>query len=152
MKSVLVFVNLGYHLADDAFNGVSSSGDSAGADFVSSVKQALSALTGIIKTAGTWIFDTIETTFLGVKHLTVENGITIKDKVTGEYYCMTVQSGAVTSEKGACDTSEPNVVPVVTSGESLVSVENVASSSPAVSSEASSSPEVVLETASSTEQ
>jgi len=138
-NTILVFVNLGYHLADDAFGRVSLSEAGMGTNFVSSVKQTLAMFTGIVKTAGTWIFDTIETTFLGVKHLTVENGITIKDKVTGEYYCMTVQNGVVVSEKGMCDTSEPSV-----------SMEGVANSSPVVSSETSSSPGVVLEIASST--
>jgi hypothetical protein len=43
---------------------------------------------------------------LGVNDIKVENGITLKDKVTGQYYCITMQNGTMTNEPGECDDSD----------------------------------------------
>jgi len=40
---------------------------------------------------------------LTVDDIKVENGITIKDKVTGEYYCLTMEDGEMVNKDGACD-------------------------------------------------
>ncbi|MCX6713196.1 MAG: hypothetical protein NTY66_03260, partial [Candidatus Vogelbacteria bacterium] len=45
-----------------------------------------------------------------VARLTVDQGVTTKDKVTGEYYCMFVSGGAMKSEKGKCEDLAPTTM------------------------------------------
>ncbi|MBI5421399.1 MAG: hypothetical protein HZA35_03795 [Parcubacteria group bacterium] len=116
IKIILVFANLGYHLGDDVFGG----GGVSSGSFSGMLTNALASFTGTVKATGTWVFDKIQTSFLGTKYIQVENGVTMKDKITGDYYCLTLQNGEITKMKGTCEqldtpenTSSTSSVPVL---------------------------------------
>lgn len=53
--------------------------------------------------AGEWVFNKIEATFIKTKNIEVEEGITMKDKATGQYWCVTLQNGEFVKEQGKCN-------------------------------------------------
>ncbi|MFZ2038417.1 MAG: LamG-like jellyroll fold domain-containing protein [Minisyncoccia bacterium] len=59
--------------------------------FASLVKKAIEKLSGIFIN-----------TNLSVKKIQTQDGIVIKDKLTGENYCMTISGGEIVKEKGDC--------------------------------------------------
>ncbi len=147
-NTVLVFVNLGYHLSDEVFGGDNGS---AGEGFISTLKSALASLSGVVRATGTWVFDQIETAFFKANYVRVENGITLKDKDTGEYYCITLQYGEITKTKGDCETIGAQKTQNVS--EDILSESNASSSDEVVESSGdsnlSSTPPSTMEVSSS---
>jgi hypothetical protein len=66
--------------------------------FVSLVEKALEKISGIFIN-----------TNLSVKQIQVQNGIVIKDKITGDNYCMTISDGEIVKEKGDCSVNNETV-------------------------------------------
>ncbi|MDP3051900.1 MAG: hypothetical protein Q8N42_00135, partial [bacterium] len=71
-------------------------------DIVQLIKDGLSKLTGVIQVAGEWVFDKIRANTIETQNIQTENGITTKDETSGDYYCIKVKDGQVTSQKGKC--------------------------------------------------
>jgi len=142
IKTILVFANLGYHLGDEVFGGGGTSYDG----FSAMLTNTLSSFTGTIKATGTWMFDRIQTTFLGTKYIQIESGVTMKDKITGDYYCLSLQNGEITKAKGTCEELDAPVG----GGGSTSSVPSESSPEPPASSSDASSTSPQMEEATTT--
>jgi hypothetical protein len=112
------------------------------------MRDLLASLSGTIKVAGEWMFEKIESVFVKTKLLEVEEGIILKDKASGEYYCLTLQNGEFVKEKGDCTSqntgggsvSDDSTVSASSTSEVVKSDSMNTSSSPVVT-EADLSPE-----------
>lgn len=93
---ILVFLNLVHYRSQTTDN------QSFLTQLLSTLSQALSQLTGSVKVTGNWLFDQVEAVFIKAKKIEVEEGISVKDKTTGEYYCVHVNNGQLVNEKGRC--------------------------------------------------
>ena len=102
-------------LADLSNSTITSSNEITMTNVVSSVVDYLNGAVLKVKT--------LITDFIKTQILEVEKGITIKDKATGEPYCIEVINGQILANKGACEaisspTLEPIEIPQNSSSES----------------------------------
>ena len=109
---ILVFVNVGYHFPEYAENLQLALGENG---------QTLSwsaSLVNVVK--GAWHFVVGKLT---AKQIEVEEGIIIKDRITGEQYCVVIENGELVKHKGNCD--ELNAVDKTnTSGDTTTTTES----------------------------
>lgn len=80
-SKIMVFINLGYHVSAEALPAAVDSTPFY-ANLLTYLKDALSQLTG--------------------KITAMEEGISLKDKVSGDYYCVQIENGEIIKTKGKC--------------------------------------------------
>ena len=125
---IMVFINLGYSKLDPAISDAATtfggSTSESGTNAFSVDQQSGKVNVGffgtvnlngneiinvskILSANGNWSIDEngkLIAKEIETEKLKVESGITTKDKATGEYYCIFVESGAIKTALGACDT------------------------------------------------
>jgi hypothetical protein len=116
--------------------------------------NTLASLTNHVVAAGQWMFDTItahfvKTDVIEAKNAIIENGITVRDRTNGKYYCATSVNGQWAEIEGTC--GQP--VPDGGSASSLPAAsDNVPSSGPISASTSTAASMILINTASSTNQ
>lgn len=120
---VLVFVNLTYSKISNAVNagdidGVwtvdSETGEIKTFAAVNMSGFELKNVKAITSASGKWSIDEngkLLTQDIETKRLLVEEGVTTRDKTSGDYYCIYVENGAVKTDKGRCEDLQAELEP-----------------------------------------
>ncbi|MDE1970121.1 MAG: hypothetical protein KGI50_00890 [Patescibacteria group bacterium] len=143
-STILVFADLGYHAADSALGGLEGGSLTTGASTL--FENAVTLFNGAFKTAGTWLFDTIQAHFVQSDVVHVNTGIELVDSSTNDVYCVTIHAGEIVKTKGTCsvDSTSLQAPSDSASTEQTDSLQKITSSSTPADSvtQASSSPNV----------